>query len=255
MGQVRAIVEYFDQQDEEGEAVAMSILMAAFWGLRFSETFNSCANDFEIDSQGSINIHIRKTKYAYKRDVAESDVPELIKRFVIEFLQSIPQNKKALSMLKAKCPNLTTRRLRYLIDIGMKMLGLPGTHHTFRHFFINRLLALGYSLQKLADLTHHRSLDTTVSSYTHIAPAIMVEALERHQAEQRAKDDCDDQFIRISQLGPLRGLSDRADQRGDLIARGIEIFAHIPGKGYFLSSNGYYLRIRDAICYLLEKAW
>ena len=54
--------------------------------------------------------------------------------------------------------------IRKMVDNVTAELGIGCSHHSFRHFWVNRLLVQGVPLSKIGHLAHHASLETTITS-------------------------------------------------------------------------------------------
>lgn len=254
--QVRAVIFKLEDNGEDGRAAAISVLLGAYWGLRISETIKLLID--QIDLYTSITIHIRETKRAPLRDVIGESVPDWVVNKLstyIEQKKKESKNRSSSRLLSVNSTALSERRIRYLIEKTLGSLKIPGSHHSFRHYWVNRLLALGYSLPEIADLAHHWSADTTVSTYSHIAPLLQQEQLAKQLQKARDAGDCDDQFLRISKIGLLLGKSDRAVQPAHLAAAGYTTYTRSPDGMYTPATLGNFVAIEDAIQYILGEVW
>ena len=184
-----------------GYLTAVSDILGAFGGMRSEETFapNLGGINFELNQ---IAIYIPDPKHRTHRWVYMADIPKSVYSFLKKFhTQRLLEEKGNLTAKFLDAPDIDiTPQIIHKINMEVfECLGIKGSHRDFRRFWVNRLLARSWSLVDIGKMAGHRSLETSVSNYSAIAPLLHIEEIKIHDPQ-----------MRLGRLGIVLKLSNRA---------------------------------------------
>ncbi len=208
MEQFAQVIGRLMTMGREGEAAAVSAMFGAFFGLRISETVALILSDVWLARTPT--VYIFETKRTSRRVVVGIEIPEEPTVFLREFVRkrlAEAGGDRTQPLLTVGNRPVTEEKVGRLIAKATAACGIKGSHHDLRHLWVNRLLARGIPLAEIGHLAHHASLETTVSSYTHVLPLLQREQLDQYNDPILSQPECC--YVPVSSLGKLLGMSDR----------------------------------------------
>ena len=220
--QINQLTHQLNQGGSLDHNISLFIYLSIYWGLRISEAVNLRVCDIWLEGQAT--LYLFNTKRTRMRVVVGIAVPEQ----VISALKTKIEEEEERSGNKAKLISISghSRKdegtIREVLAGIMLNLEIPGTPHTFRHYWANRLLWLGFSLENIAHMAHHKSVDTTME-YTHILPALQLKYLQSSKDPLFTQDE--HQYLPLSKVGGIIGLSNRTIRKGHFFNPDIQIFS------------------------------
>lgn len=194
----------------EGEYVAVSNLLGSFGGMRLNETATIKLRDFFFEIN-RITLSLKDSKRNPHKWIYLVDLPTAVYEFLHTFWKHRKSEEDNLDTLLLG-EKINPNRLRHLNRRIFDTLAVPGSHRDLRNFWVNRLLARGWSLIDIGHMAGHKSLETTVSSYSHIAPLLHIQHLQMPG-----------RWISVAKIGVLLGFSNRAVRKEHLGKNNIKI--------------------------------
>jgi site-specific recombinase XerD len=171
-----------------GHIAVAALLIGYYFGLRVSEISRLRIGELWISGTPTVIVH--PSKRGYSRFVEGIQIPPS----VIQFLQGVRTARlqkeggeySAFLLVDDQNKQLTTHRLIRLMSDGLVAAGIKDSAvslysavHLLRHACANRWWALGVPLIDIAHKLGHRSPDTTIRTYLHIAPFLQYEECSR----------------------------------------------------------------------------
>jgi site-specific recombinase XerD len=178
------LLAYIYRLKKIGHISVAALLIGYYFGLRVSEISQLRIGELWIS--GTPTVIVRPSKRGRSRFVEGIQIPPL----VIQFLQGVRTARlqkeggeySAFLLIDDQNRQLTRQKLIRLMSNGLVAAGIKNSTvslhsavHLLRHTCANRWWALGVPL---IDITHklgHRSPDTTIRTYLHIAPVLQHE--------------------------------------------------------------------------------
>jgi site-specific recombinase XerD len=182
------LLAYIYRLRKSGHIAVAALLIGYYFGLRVSEISRLRIGELWIS--GTPTVIVRPSKRGHSRFVEGIQIPPSVIQFLQEVrtarLQKEGGEYSAFLLVDDQNRQLTRQKLIRLMSGGLVAAGikeravnLHSAVHLLRHACANRWWALGVPL---IDITHklgHRSPDTTIRTYLHIASSLQHEECSR----------------------------------------------------------------------------
>lgn len=182
---------------------AMTMFLA-YTGCRYSEAAELTVEHVDISAGKAtfVNTKTNQNRTAYFREPLASKIKELIK-------DRMPKERVFRNSMEklVHVTDFSQDLKRRAVEAGVAKRVFP---HNFRHSYITHMLEAGVPITEVATLVGHKDIQTTYSTYMHLADKTLQRAALRHPAVRK---NVDPKEIIKEVKGILENLHFENDQR------------------------------------------